>query len=148
MKILFSLGIAAVSVVMACLGVVVYINLSTPTTGVDMKAMQKALAEKDATITKLKAAAAVYTPPADKLDMAAKAGLTEQPGWQLQKILEQGGDGSVFYQLEASTRKDGDVSTVGPHGFSWRTTTKDALEAAKLRRGDGDTEVKEAEPPK
>lgn len=148
MKILSSLGIASVIVAVVGFGVMFCFDWSTPATSVDVKAMQKALIEKDATIVKLKAAAAVYAVPADKLDVAAKAGLTEQPGWQLQKILEHGGDGSVFYQLEASTRGDGNVSTVGPHGFSWRTTTDDALKAAKLRRGDGDTEVKEAEPPK
>lgn len=119
---------------------------SNPAGNSDLKAAQKAIADRDATITQLKAAASVYVSPSDKLDAAAKAGLTEQPGWQAMKIVEHGGDGSMFYQLEASTRKDGNVSTVGPHGFSWRSTTDDALEAAKLRRGS--PEEKEAEPPK
>lgn len=126
-------------------GYLAYTQMPALTAGVDVQALQKALADKDATIAQLKSATAVYATPADKLDAAAQVGLTEQPGWQLQKILENGGDGSVFYQLEASTRRDGNVSMVGPHGFSWRTTTDDALEAAKLRRGD---DVEEAKPPK
>lgn len=126
-------------------GYLVYTQMPALTTGVEVKALQKALAERDATINQLKAATEIYTSPADKLDAAAQAGLTEQVGWQAMKIIEHGGDGSVFYQLEASTRKDGNVSTVGPNGFSWRTTTDDALEAAKLRRGDSETE--EAKPP-
>lgn len=123
-----------------------YTQIPALSTGVDVQALQKELADKDATINQLKSAAAVYASPADKLDAAAKAGLTEQPGWQAMKIIEHGGDGSVFYQLEASTRKDSNVSTVGPHGFSWRSTTDDALKAAKLRRGDSQAE--EAKPPK
>lgn len=133
-------------VVVAMAGYLAYVQVPALTTGIEVKALQKALAEKDATINQLKAAADVYTSPADKLDAAAQAGLTEQVGWQAMKIIEHGGDGSVFYQLEASTRKDGNVSTVGPHGFSWRTTTDDALEAAKLRRGSLESE--ETKPPK
>jgi len=101
------------------------------------KAMKKTIADQTSTIDQLKAAATVYSAPASSLDVAASQGLTDQPGWQLQKILEHAGDGSVFFQLEASTRKDGNISTVGPNGFSWRSTTNDALAAAKLRRQGG-----------
>ena len=72
----------------------------------------------------------------DQINEAAKLGFTEQPGWQLQKIIANGGDGSVFYQVHATTKKDGEsLSTVGPLGFSWQSTSDDALKAAAERRG-------------
>ncbi|MDO8668943.1 MAG: hypothetical protein Q7K65_01480 [Candidatus Buchananbacteria bacterium] len=100
-----------------------------------------------ATIVQLQAAKDVYKSPAEQLDEAAKAGLTEMPGWQLQKIVAAGGDGSIFYQVEGSTRKETGVSTAGPLGFSWRSIMDDDLKAAAMRRGTWEEESEEEKTP-
>jgi len=100
--------------------------------------LKEMVAERDATIQQLQTAVNIYynNGPPDKIDTAAKAGLTEMPGWIVQKIMEHGGDGSIFFQLSASTKQYASVlSTAGPLGYSWQSTTDDALKAAKDRRG-------------
>ena len=130
----------AVVVSLAVIGsifLLVYVSWNSPVVN-SVEQLQQAVAERDATIERLQTAVNVYynNGPPDKIDTAAKAGLTEMPGWQFQKILEHGGDGSIFLQLSASTKQYASViSTVGPLGYSWQSTTDDALKAAEDRRG-------------
>lgn len=99
--------------------------------------LQKAFTDRHDALKQLQSATNIYANPPDKIDVSAKAGLTEMPGWQFQKILERGGNGSIFYQLSAATSQyTSSISTAGPIGYSWQSTTNDALQAAKSRRGE------------
>lgn len=95
-----------------------------------LTALNSAIAERDATIAQLQAIVSVYT-----------ATPQARQDYQVMEIIVNGVNGPVCYQLEASNRKDKSASTAGPLGFSWQSTRIDALESAKLRRGQK-TEVK------
>ena len=56
----------------------------------------------------------------------SNGGNYQGPDGEIRAILERGGGGSIFYQVEVSTRKSPYQAVAGPLGWSWVGVTNDA----------------------